>query len=151
MEQRDWVTLAMTILPMVLIVSVIGIMALSGLPEWLGDRAADRKMGRGQGALWRQAIRDRAIPAGADVAAWRVALTEMKAPPPLWSSMTMPALLLLLGLWFVISSRDLAEVVSNMVFVLMSVALGTFVWAIRRRQIRERQLLIRLVEGHGDP
>ena len=135
---------------MVFLVSVIGILTLSGFFEWLGGKTADRRLGKGQGALLRQAVRDEAIPPGANVAAWRSELAGTKEPSML-SSMTMPALLLLLALWFGISSRDLAEVLANVVLVLMAIGLGAFFWVIRRRQHRERRLLLRLLAAHDDP
>ena len=149
MDQRAWVSLALSVLPMVFFFSVVGILVISGFFEWFGDKIADRRLGKGQSALWRQALRDEAIPHGADVAALRAALARTKEPS-LWPSMVMPALLLLLAIWFVVSSRYVADVVANMVFVLMSVGLGSFTWVIRRRQIRERRLLLRLLGGHGE-
>jgi hypothetical protein len=149
MDQRAWVSLALSVLPMVFFFSVVGILVISGFFDWFGGKIADRSMGKGQSALWRQAIRDEAIPHGADLASWRAALARTKEPS-MWPSMVMPALLLLLAISFVISSRDLADVVANMVFVLTSVGFGSFMWVIRRRQIRERRLILRLLDGHGE-
>jgi len=150
MDQHDWVSLALSILPLVLIVAVLWILVLSGFFEWLGNKSIDRKLGKGQGALWKQAIRDEAIPPGANVMGMRAAMAGTKEPSQR-SSIVMPGLLLLLALWFVISSRDLADVVGNMVLVLTSIGLGTFLWVIRRRQIRERRLLRRLLDARDNP
>jgi hypothetical protein len=148
-DRHAWLSLALSLLPLVFLVSVVGILVLSGFFQWLGDKAIDRKLGKGQGALARKAVRDEAIPPGLDVAAWRAALAGTKEPS-LRSSTTAPGLLLLLALWFVISSRDLAAVVANMVLVLIMGGLGTFLWVLRRKQIRERRLLIRLLENRDD-
>jgi len=150
MDQEAWVSLGLSVLPVVFLVAVVGILTLSGFFEWLGDKSADRKLGKGQAALVRQALRDESIPPGSNVAAWRSAVGGAKEPS-LLSSMTMPALLLILALWFVASSRSLADVVANLVLVLTSVGLGSFIWVTRRRQIRERRLLLSLLDAYdGD-
>jgi hypothetical protein len=149
MDQRAWLSLALSVLPLIFFFSVVGILVISGFFDWFGGKIADRSLGKGQSALWRQALREEAIPHRADTAAWRAALVRTKEPST-WPSMVMPALLLLLAIWFVISSRDLADVVANMAFVLMSVGLGSFVFVIRRRQMRERRLIVRLLDGHAE-
>ena len=137
--------------PLVILVGLLVLVLRSGALKRMQDRAVDRRVGPGQGALIRRALEDGVIPAGADVAAWRTELADDKVPSTR-SSWAYPGVMVLVALFLLFSaatSDNVNEALLNLIPALIVLAMGAWIFATFREIIRQRLRLIRLLTDEG--
>lgn len=137
------------VVPLLLVAALLVLTIRSGLFERLGDRAIDRRLGEGQGKLFREALEHGRIPAGGDVRGWRAVLP--KSERSLFSRLILPGAIFLLALiWSVVGSDSVAEWLVNIVPFFVLIGIVVLVAPHVRRGIRQRQRLREMLdETHG--
>jgi len=133
--------------PLVILVGLLVLVLRSGAMKRMQDRAVDRRVGPGQGALFRRALEDGVIPPGADVAAWRTELAGNNMPSTRsgWAYLGVMVLVALFLLSAAATSDNINEALLNLIAALIVLAMGAWIFATFREIIRQRLRLIRLL------
>jgi len=137
--------------PLVILFGLLALVVRVGVFDRMRDRAVDRRLGRGQGALMRRALEDGVIPPGADVAAWRTDVSNTKVPT-MGSVLSYLVVMILVALYllFVAATSDNAhEALLNLIPALIITAFAVWLFAKTRQTVRQRQRLIRLLNDEG--
>ena len=137
--------------PLVILFGLLALVVHSRALKRAQDRAVDRRLGPGQGALLRRALEDGVIPPGADVPAWRtdMANTEASMTRSGWVYLGVMFLLALFLLFSSATSDNVNEALLNLIPALMVLAMGLWLFAKFRGIIRQRLRLIRLLTDEG--
>jgi len=133
--------------PLVILFGLLALVIHSRALKRMQDRAVDRRVGPGQGALLRRALEDGVIPPGADVAAWRAEMAKTRVSTSRSGRVYFVVIALLaLFLMFDAGTPDnIDEALLKLTPALIIIAIGVWLFSMIRRVFSQRQRLIRLL------